>query len=108
MTMSKEDLIKFCRYFKGEAERPKDAPFWWGYEQIWVELSLNSKEGNANFHLMGEYLDNYLRAGLRTFCDNDDTPATMKALLYDRYTHFGGDAKSFKEWYINEYKKGKE
>ena len=44
MTMSKEDLIKFCRYFKGEVERPKDAPLWWGYEQIWVELSLNSKD----------------------------------------------------------------
>lgn len=105
---NKEDLIKFCRYYKGESERPKDMPLWWEYEQMWVKLSLNAKEGSFNSRLIGEYLDNYLRAGLRTFCDDDDTPASLKALLYDRHTHFGGDTESFKEWYIKEYKKGKE
>ena len=44
--MSKEDLIKFCRYFKGEAERPKDAPLLWGYEQC-GNLKIDTHEDNV-------------------------------------------------------------
>lgn len=108
MATTKKDLLPFCRYYKGEKERPKDAPLWWGYEEKWVELSENPQEGSINFNMLGEYIDNYLRAGLRTFEQMDNTPATLKALLFDRHTHFGGDAESFKTWYENEYKKGKD
>lgn len=41
MATTKKDLLPFCRYYKGEKERPKDAPLWWGYEEKWVELSEN-------------------------------------------------------------------
>lgn len=107
MATSKKDLLPFCLYYKGEEKRPKNAPIWWGYEAKWVELSENPQEGNANFYALGEYIDNYLRAGLRTFEQFDNTPTTLKALLYDRHVHFGGDADSFKRLYIDEYKKGK-
>lgn len=105
---TKKDLIPFCRYYKGEEKRPKDAPLVWGYEARWVEMSENIQEGSASFYTLGEYLDNYLRAGLREFEQFDKIPVTLKSLLFDRFTHFGGDAESFKRWYINEYKEGED
>ena len=48
MVMSKEDLIKFCRYFKGEAENPwKDCieEHLWEWEKKWVEFTLKDYNG---------------------------------------------------------------
>ena len=40
--MTKEELIKQCRYFKGEAGNPytgkdQDKSMFWDYERMWVE-----------------------------------------------------------------------
>ena len=54
----------------------------------------------------GEFLDDYLRAGLRTFNMYDGTPITLKAILYNRYMQQAeGMAKvdDFKEWYNKFY-----
>ena len=69
---NKKDLIKFCRYFKGEAEPSKETNvLFWEYEKVWVELSENPKEDSENFKMVGNWLDDYLRAGLSLF-KNDD------------------------------------
>ena len=108
MTTSKEDLIQFCRYYKGEKECPKnvDSKFW-EYEKVWVELSENPKEGSINFDTISSWIDDYIRAKLGQFESTDGVPATLKALLFNRYTHWMQTNDGFKEWYKNTYKKEK-
>lgn len=103
--MNKEDYLRFCRFYKGESECPyRDGmkSLLWDYERIWIELSLNKDDA------LGNMLDDYLRAGLSEFEMQDDTPITMKALLFDRYRHWLGgygkiDAEAFKKWYADKY-----
>lgn len=109
--MKKEDLLKFCRYYHGEKTAPKkitvsqnDTAFW-ETEKKWVELTCIGDDS------LGNMLDEYLEAGLRDFSQTDDTPATLKAVLFNRYGYWLGgyglkeDAKQFKTFYTKEYLK---
>lgn len=107
--MEKKDFLPFCRYYKGEKENPYKSgnkALFWDYERAWIDLSVD-KEDNA----LGNMLDEYIAAGLSEFEMQDDTPIALKALLFNRYGHWLGgyglieDAKSFKKFYLNEYKK---
>ena len=95
--MRKEDLLKLCRYYKGEKKNPfmgSAKESFWKYEEFWCNLTENS----ASFSKM---IDDYLRAGLRTFCEYDGTPVTLKALLYNRFCNSNEmvNADDFKRWY---------
>lgn len=100
-------LIESCRYYKGETECPaclteKGLASLWFYEQIWVE-SEDLRDEN------GENTVGYINYGLKDFNKDDGTPLSLKALLFNRHTHWCGgwgkenDIKSFKEWYNNSY-----
>lgn len=109
---NKEDLIKFCRYFKDEAENPwKDCieELLWEWEKKWVEFTLNVYKGEQKM-LLNEMLNEYIAVGLRIFNDTDDTPATLKALLFNRYLHLNKlpmkeGVESFKDFYDKTYYK---
>ena len=50
----------------------------------------------------GMFLDDYLSAGLRTFNMYDDTPVTLKAVLFNRFMQQAegmAPAEDFKRWY---------
>lgn len=107
--MKNDNLLKFCRYYHGEKTVPNkikvsqnDTAFW-ETEKKWVELTL---DGDA---VLGDILDEYLEAGLRDFAQTDDTPATLKAMLFNRYGYWLGghglheDAAAFKKFYTAEY-----
>lgn len=108
--MKHNELIKFCRYYKGQKEPPDDNPFF-GYEKAWVELTEKAveKEDAEAQELLSEYVLTYLRYGLQTFQQSDGVPATLKALLLDRYLHWLGgnglkiDADGFKRFYMTDY-----
>lgn len=74
----------------------------WYYEQLWVERVELRDESGFN-------TEEYVHYGLKDFNADDGTPVSLKALLFNRYTHwFGGygnenDTKTFKEWYNNFY-----
>ena len=54
----------------------------------------------------GMFLDDYLSAGLRTFNMYDDTPVTLKAVLFNRFMQQAegmATAEDFKEWYDRFY-----
>ena len=77
--MKKEDLFKFCRYYKGEDVAPYNSDrlnLIWLQEKRWVEdmLDVNSQ--------MTPYLDRYSRDNMRDFEQFDDIPITLKAYLY--------------------------
>lgn len=91
--------IQFCRYYHGETGCPKGVKeSFWNYERAWVEQSM--QEG-ADFRGL---LEEYFNAGLRTFEQMDDTPLTLKATLFNRYSHWlPSDTEGFKKWYREQY-----
>jgi len=98
-----KELIRQCRYYKGEKKCPrsldeKGKGMYWMYEKMWVESEELRDETRA-----GEYI----RAGLKDFNADDGTHITMKALLFNRYEHWSGNygnmAEGFKKWYVESY-----
>lgn len=103
-------LLKYCRYYKSEEKCPESIEkiqmgTIWFYEQLWVESDeLRDKNGYNTRE--------YIAHGMQDFNTDDGTPLTLKALLYNRHTHWCGgfeienDKRSFMEWY-NKYYIGK-
>lgn len=104
--MSNKDLLRFCRYYRGEPKNPyegrdQNKSAFWDYERFWV-LEASKREPNFS-----EVLDNYIACGLNNFSFNDGVPMTLKALLFDRYAKTAISmreaAEHFKEFYVREY-----
>lgn len=106
-----DDLLKYCRYYKGEEECPEENTknnnsYLWYYEKMWVENPAFRDESfdpdNINFY-------EYKNAGLIDFNLNDNVPVTLKALLFNRYGHWSGGYENipegFKKWYNEFYLK---
>ena len=105
----KKSLIKFCRYYKGEDKNPfngKDQmkSLMWEYECKWVEFTIKASEdeNGQEAKVLSSVLSDYIRVGLREFENMDDTPISLKAILYNRYYYWneGGD---FTKWYKEVY-----
>lgn len=88
--LEEEELINFCRYYRGQEENPytkdKDSNkgMLWFYEFAWVKSMLQNKEREGDGAL-AEYLYDYINAGLRDFRAKDNIPITLKALIFNRY-----------------------
>lgn len=65
------------------------------YEECWVRFHFDQQD-----YLKKETL-NYIRDGLGDFCANDGVPISMKAILYNRFLHWGycDTADTFRSWY---------
>lgn len=108
--MGTKDLLKHCKYYKGGDTCPftdNDGSMFWFYEKAWV-ISMSSDSPTL---LLDEYIDDYIRVGLRNFIDMDDTPLSLKALLFNRFCKWSGGSQSecvgaFKKFYIYDYLKG--
>lgn len=104
---NKNFLLSLCRYYKGEETTKlsgNDGMFW-NCERVWVASSLGK-----NKDVLTDALNDYLNVGLRTFNMYDDTPITLKALLYNYFAkYFSGSsqeaADAFKKFYIEQYTK---
>lgn len=98
--MANNALIDQCRYFKGEKACPNNKPLsFWNYEKTWVEM-------NKDGAFPSSILEEYLSYGMADFYPNDDTPITLKAILYNRFRScVGADRDEFDRWYILEYLK---
>lgn len=103
------ELLKYCRYYKGEDEDPQEGnnsrdSMFWLYEKLWVEHE--ELHGDNPFNTI-----EYIRSGLEKFSEGDGVPITLKALLFDRHSHWSGsygadeDRKLFKMWYYEYYLK---
>ena len=74
---TKEELIKQCRYYKGEEESPyegvdQDKDMLWFYESHWV-MSGTSEDMLSDYHR------------LHISTDNISIPTSLKALLFNRF-----------------------
>lgn len=98
----KNFLLSLCRYYKGEKKNPNPSNKLWEIENVWVTISMGKEPDFGNF------LSEYLAAGLRTFNMYDDTPITLKAMLYNRFMQYAdgmASVEEFKEWYNKVYVK---
>ena len=80
--MNKQELLSFCRYYKGEETNPYKGDLranLWEYEKYWLEESL--KEDSD---YLSELANEYISAGLLTWTETDGTPSLLKALLFNR------------------------
>lgn len=94
----KSDLLKYCRFYKGEASCPfKDGrASLWSAERSWVKMA------EAADPLLDEYLE-ALQLELPDMVNEKGAHPSLKALLLDRYTHFGGTPEGFRRWFARSY-----
>lgn len=104
MEKESKELVKHCRYYKGESNNPfegKDSTkaALWLYERTWV-MDFNNDNGDA--------LRDYNSVGLGDFEMFDDTPLLLKALLFNRYAKtaysLASAVEGFKAFYHKYYK----
>lgn len=106
--MEKSELLKHCRYYKGENENPyegkdQNKAMLWFYEWVWINDTLQG-------HSFNEMLEDYKEYGLEPFNADDGVPMSLKAQLFNRYMHWCGgygkdeDVKGFKRFYSESYK----
>ena len=74
---TREELVKQCRYYKGEEESPyegvdQDKDMLWFYESHWV-MSGTSEDILSDYHR------------LHISTDNISIPTSLKALLFNRF-----------------------
>jgi hypothetical protein len=99
--MTRQELIKQCRYYKGE-----DTPvghigsMFCDYEEKWISFTLNDQA-----YIQELYRDYFERMG--EYYQEDGTPDTLKAVLFNRYTHWNPywTPQGFIDWYKSEYLK---
>lgn len=105
--MTDNPLYCFTRYYKGHGTEPQNTGnnerLIWGYEQMWAE---NEEERSDEHPRMKEYVTDVLPL----FNEEDGIPNSLKALLYNRYTHWMGgyaleeDVKNFREFLYVHYR----
>lgn len=98
---SNNELLKYCRYYHYEKECPykdHDRSMLWDYERTWIADMI----ADADF---SNCLREYLAVGLRDFSMTDDTPITLKAMLFNRYAKTAYSMQDAVEPFKDFYKK---
>ena len=81
--MADNELLKYCRYYKGEEESPfrdiapKKCSLWHDERAFVTE----AKNGTIQV-----YIKDYEAVGLGSFCADDGIPIGLKAMLFNRYS----------------------
>lgn len=102
------NLLRYCHYYKGGEtcqNQDPNAQMCWACEKYWVMQSNMAYKGENTS--LGDLLDDYIRAGLRQFEEYDNVPATLKAVLFNRYCQNNDriDIPGFKKFYLEYYHK---
>lgn len=89
-----------CFYFGKNVPKECGADVGHMYEEDWVKFHFTGKCFGEDDYLMSVTTD-YIRAGLGDFCADDSVPMSMKALLFNRFCHWGYDETpdTFRSWY---------
>lgn len=99
-----DELSDKCRYYAGEEEFPEDGDEtyydFWAAERAWFEFEMQHQP------IIDEYVKFYEANGLADYQKEDDTPESLKALLFNSYSYAKNgqvDIPGFKNWYENGY-----
>ena len=87
--------LKHCFYYGKNVPEDMGANVGHNYEPDWVHFHF----AHDNY-LLDETLY-YIREGLGNFCSEDGVPLSMKAILYNRFCHWGWceTPDTFRRWY---------
>lgn len=103
MPTNRSELISHCHYYKGETQENNpyintENEMLWYYESRWVE---KMEAGDCEIEGM---LKEYRYYGVDKIMPQDDVPESLKALFYNRYSHWSiGSNEGFKQWYLERY-----
>lgn len=99
--MTKNELIKQCRYYKGEERCPflQAVPSYiWKTECDWVERQLGDDKDKIVSDKSANIIALYNSDGLLDFEKKDGVPKSLKASLYLLFQHWNEGFASFDEW----------
>lgn len=87
--------LERCFYYGKNVPEDCGAKVGHQYEESWVRFHFDRDEFLLNVTL------NYIRDGLGDFCADDGVPVSMKAVLYNRFCHWGWceTPDTFRSWY---------
>lgn len=97
-----DPFLPYCRYYDGVDVENASDKLYAEYEQVWVRSQI------ADCDFIRGLIDEYVAYGQEFFNMGDGVPISLKALLWNRYNHWGGiptDRESFRNWYRKEYLK---
>lgn len=101
MNLDRAELLKSCRYYKGESENPfaSGVPaFLWSVEHDWVEREIADGKDEALSDKSSEILADYRDAGLLDFEKSDGVWVGLKASLYRLLQHWNEGVASSEDW----------
>lgn len=87
--------LAHCFYYGKDVPEDCGADVGHKYEESWVMFHFGDSD-----YLVDETL-NYIKEGLGNFCADDGVPISMKAILYNRFCHWGWaeTPDTFRNWY---------
>lgn len=99
--MDRKDVIKLCKYYKGEDRNPfKDDKLpLWQLEKAWVDEVVKDKPSA----LLIDYCIEF-RNSFPEWANDKVIPMSLKALLLSRYFHLGGSDDGFRKWIRKYYR----
>lgn len=102
------DPLQCCRYYNGHQIADDENAVFAEYEMRWMEWRCSTCEDG--YSILRASVSDYINSGLMMFDEYDKAPISLKALLFNRWCHWGGgwsnDPNSFKAWYYKNYCKG--
>lgn len=92
--------LEHCFYYGKNVPEGYGAHVGHMYEEYWVQFHFDEHSRDENSYLMNETIG-YIKEGLGDFCENDGVPISMKAILYNRFCHWGyaETPDTFRRWY---------
>ena len=107
--MEKEELLKQCKYYKGEEKCPVDVKaYMWNYEMFWFRSIVENKDAFKNeIKEMNLYFAQSPSIERESKELLSHISASLLSVLFNRYMHWLGSAElsNFVGWVKNEYLK---
>lgn len=111
---TRSQIIERCHYYKGEEKAPEGVDgLFWDYEKHWVDTIEREFINNEPTGELWSWIAQYRSDGLYNFrltssqlyhLGHDETPLSLKALLYNRYCQlYTSTPDEFKKWYKASY-----
>ena len=104
--VTKKDLMRFCRYYKGTTQCPfteQTEKMLWFYESAWVNDTFRVVNEKIYPSILSSYLEEYMYAGLSDFQSYDNIPIHLKAYIFHSYAKGAQSLKDavepFKKYY---------
>lgn len=101
MNLDRAELLKSCRYYKGEKNNPfvSGVPsFLWVTERDWIEREIADAKDETLSDVASEMLAAYREAGLLDFEKSDGIWIGLKASMYRLLQHWNEGMASSEDW----------